>query len=210
MDRAEIEPPARELAELLDVVGDARPDAAERERRPDDARKTQLFDRGQGLLNRTDVAAVGDVGANRPHRVAEKQPVFGNLDGLDRGANQLDAILRERAVLAERNRQVERGLPAHGRQHGVRLLALDDGSQDFGRQRLDVRAIRELRVRHDGRRVAVDQHDLEPLVAQGLARLRTGIVELARLPDDDRAGADDEDAFDICSFGHGEVVGSGL
>ena len=180
-----------------------RADAAERERRPDDARKAELLDRGQRLLNRADVAAVGDVGANRPHRVAEQQPVFGDLDGLDRGANQLDAVLLERAVLAERNRQVERGLAAHRRQHRVRLLALDDRRQDFGRQRLDVRAIRELRVRHDRRRVAVDQHDLEPLVAQRLARLRAGIVELARLPDDDGAGADDEDAFDIGSFGHG-------
>src|SRR5665811_571790 len=29
-----------------------------------------------------------------------------------------------------------------------------------------------------------------------------GIVELAGLPDDDRAGADDEDRFDVGSFGH--------
>ena len=121
---------------------------------------------------------------------------------VDRRANQLDAVLRERAVLAERDRQVERRLPADGRQHRVRLLAFDDRGQDFGRQRLDVGAIGELGVRHDRRRVAVDEDDLEPLVAKGLARLRAGIVEFAALADDDRAGADDEDAFDVCTFGH--------
>ena len=44
--------------------------------------------------------------------------------------------------------------------------------------------------------------DLEPLGAQRLARLAAGVVELARLADDDRAGADDEDAFQIGSTGH--------
>jgi hypothetical protein len=36
--------------------------------------------------------------------------------------------------------------------------------------------------------------------AQRLASLAAGIVELARLTDDDRAGADDEDAFQVGFF----------
>ena len=76
-------------------------------------------------------------------------------------------------------------------------------SSDLGRERLDVGAVGQLRVGHDRRRVAVDEDDLEPFGAQRLARLRAGVVELARLPDDDRAGADDEDAFEIGSSGHG-------
>ena len=42
VDRAQIDAAARQLAELLDVVGDAAADAAERERRADDDRETRV------------------------------------------------------------------------------------------------------------------------------------------------------------------------
>src|SRR5205807_9608188 len=47
-------------------------------------------------------------------------------------------------------------------------------------------------------------HQVQPVAvgAQRLARLRARIVELARLPDDDRAGADDQDRLEISSFWH--------
>ena len=68
--------------------------------------------------------------------------------------------------------------------------------------RLDVDGIGELRVGHDGGRVGVHQDDPVAFLAQRLAGLRAGIVELARLADDDRAGADDEDAVDVGALGH--------
>ena len=74
--------------------------------------------------------------------------------------------------------------------------------EDLGRQRLDVGPVGQLRVGHDRRRIAVDENDLEPLGAQRLAGLGARIVELARLPDDDGAGADHEDAFDVGALGH--------
>ena len=81
-------------------------------------------------------------------------------------------------------------------------LARDDLLEHFDRERLDVGAVGQLRVGHDRRRIAVDEHDLEALGAQRLAGLRARVVELARLPDDDRAGADDENALQISAFGH--------
>jgi hypothetical protein len=57
-------------------------------------------------------------------------------------------------------------------------------------------------VGHDRRRVGIDQDDAVALLAQRLAGLRAGVIELAGLADDDRAGADDQDAFDVGSFGH--------
>ena len=50
--------------------------------------------------------------------------------------------------------------------------------------------------------------DLEPLGAQRLARLRARVVELARLADHDRAGADDQDALQIGATGHFQAQGS--
>ena len=68
--------------------------------------------------------------------------------------------------------------------------------------RLDVGDVGQLRVGHDRRRVRVHEDDPVALLAQRLARLRARVVELARLPDDDRAGADDQDRLDVGAFRH--------
>ena len=82
------------------------------------------------------------------------------------------------------------------------MFLADDALQEFHVQRFHIDAVRNVRVSHDGRRVAVDQHDLEAFLAQGTAGLGTGIVELRRLSDDDGAGTDDQDFFDILQFRH--------
>ena len=43
---------------------------------------------------------------------------------------------------------------------------------------------------------------VEPLGTQRLARLSARVVELARLPDDDWSGADNEDAFEVFASRH--------
>ena len=48
----------------------------------------------------------------------------------------------------------------------------------------------------------VDEDDAVALLLQRLARLRARVVELAGLPDDDRAGADDQDALDVGAARH--------
>ena len=196
VDGAQVDAATGELAELFDVVGDAAADAPQRERRPDDRREADVFHRVQRVVQRAAVVAARRVAADLGHRIAEQQAILGELDRVDRGADQLDAVLLERAVLTQRDRQVQRRLPADRRQDRVRALALDDLRDDLGRQRLDVGPIGDLRVGHDRRRVAVDENDLEPLGLQRLARLRAGVIELAGLPDDDRARADDEHPLD--------------
>ena len=66
------------------------------------------------------------------------------------------------------------------------------GADKIRRQRLDIRTVRQIGIGHDRRRIRIDQNDLITFFAQRFARLRTRIVEFARLPDDDRARADDE------------------
>ena len=78
----------------------------------------------------------------------------------------------------------------------------DDLGDDVGRDRLDVGCIRQLRIGHDRRRIGIDQDDPIALGLQRLAGLGAGIIELARLADDDRAGADDQDGVDVCAFWH--------
>jgi len=108
----------------------------------------------------------------------------------------------ERAGLREHRGEVQRRLSAHGRQQRVGLLARDHRFEVLARERLDVRAVGDPRVGHDGRGIRVDEHGLESLGAQRLDRLRAGIVELARLADHDRPRAGHEDAPQILPARH--------
>jgi hypothetical protein len=83
---------------------------------------------------------------------------------------------------------------------------VDDLFQHRPGDRLDVGRVGHARVGHDRRRVAVDQDDAKALLAQGLAGLRAGVIELARLTDHDRPGADDQDALDVGALRHLSVA----
>ena len=84
--------------------------------------------------------------------------------------------------------KIQRGLSADGRQNGEsgagRHLALDadDLFQIFARERLDVSAVGDLRIGHDGGRVRVHQHHFVALGLERLAGLRAGVIELADWP----------------------------
>ena len=155
---------------------------------------------------------VGDAGSRRMqadagHRILEFQPVLGLLDGVLVGADHLDVVLGQHAVAVQVERAVQRGLPAHRRQHREAAMAPgallgDDLLDHLPGDRLDVGDVGHLRVGHDRRRVAVDEDDAVALLAQGLAGLGAGVVEFAGLADDDRAGADDEDGFEVGALRH--------
>ena len=69
------------------------------------------------------------------------------------------------------------------------------------RDRLDIGCVRRVRIGHDRGRVRIDEDDAIALLAQRLARLHPGIVELASLPDNNGPRADDQDRVDIGAFG---------
>src|SRR5690606_8628046 len=117
--------------------------------------------------------------------------------------DQLDAVLLQNAAVEQLERYVERRLATHRGQQRVRPLALDDALDPFRRDRLDVGPIREIRIGHDRGRIAVDEDDPVALFLQGAHGLCTGVVELAALPDHDRARAEDENALDVVSAWHG-------
>ena len=148
---------------------------------------------------RLDLVRARRLQADARHRLAEQLAVLGLVDGVGGGADHLDVEFLQHAHLAQRQRAVERGLPAHGRQQRVGPLLLDDLGDDLRRDRLDIGGVGQIRIGHDGRRIGVDQDDPVALVLERLAGLRAGIVELAGLADDDRAGADDQDRL-RCRF----------
>ncbi|EKD36979.1 MAG: hypothetical protein ACD_75C01303G0001 [uncultured bacterium] len=144
----------------------------------------------------------GDLEAYFPHGIAEFFPAFRLLDDCDVGGKQLDVIFVENAHLGHLDRGVEGGLATKGRQQGVGTLFFDDFRHEFRSDRLDIGGVGQLRIGHDGGRIGIDQDYFIAFLFQGLHRLGAGIVEFAGLADDDGAGADDEDFFDVCSFRH--------
>ena len=129
-------------------------------------------------------------------------PVLRSGNGVAFCAQQLHAALPQHALFLQLHGQVQPGLPADAGQQRVRPFKADDPGQVFQRQRLHIDLVRHGSIRHNGSGVGVAQHHLIPLLFQGEAGLGAGVVELRRLPDDDGAGADDQNFMDIRSFRH--------
>ena len=201
-DRRGAQPAAHDLGEFLGVVGDAAAGAAQGEGGPHDCRQADGFERCHRGVERVDEPALRRMKADLVHRQAKQPAVLGLGDGLLAGADQLDAVARQSAGAGQRHRRIERGLPAHRWQQGIRALAGDDLLDDVGGDRLDISGVGQIRIGHDRRRVRIDQDDPVALGLQRLAGLRAGIVELAGLADHDRPGADDQDAFYVGALRH--------
>ena len=207
-DRRGLEPLRDDAAELLGRARDAAAAAAQRVGRAHDDRQAEVDERvlrlGHGLRDRT----ARHPQARPLHRLAEQVAVLRPGDRVGLRADELDAVALERPVVVQVHRDVQRGLPAERRQQRVGALLLDDLRDDVRAQRLHVGRVGELRVGHDRRRVGVDEHDLVALLAQHLAGLHAGVVELGRLADDDRAGAQEHDPAEVVTPRHGWPPGS--
>jgi len=139
---------------------------------------------------------------NLGHRGLELLAIFRLVDRFRLGADQLDLVLVEHAVVPQIERAIERSLATHGRQDRVRTLFLDDFLDHLPGDRLDIGHVRHVRIGHDRRRIRVDQDDLVTFFTQRLAGLRAGIVKFAGLADHNRASANNQDGFNVCTFGH--------
>ena len=144
----------------------------------------------------------GGFQANALHGLVEQFPVLSLVDGILGSANHLDAVLVKDTFGGQFECAIQGGLAAHGRQNCIRPLAIDDSGNRLPLYGFNVSGIGHRRIGHNRGRIGVDQDDPVPLLAQGLAGLGAGIVELAGLPDHDGAGADDHNGVDIGTFRH--------
>jgi len=198
----ELERVLHDLAKFRLVVGKAAAGAAQCKGRAQHDRVADFGRRGQPLVH-----ALGDPALQ--HRLAQRQAqllellaVLGLFDAGKAGAEDLHLALVEHALAGQLHGEVEPRLPAEAGDDGVRALVADDLGDVFQIERLHVDLVGDGGVGHDRGRVGVDEHDLVPLPAQGLAGLGAGVVELAGLADDDGARADDEDLLDVVTSGH--------
>jgi len=81
-------------------------------------------------------------------------------------------------------------------------MQFEDLHNGFGVQRPEIYMVGHSGIRHDGSRIAVDKNRLDPIFAQRPEGLGTGVVKFTGLADNDGAGAYNQDAVKIFSFGH--------
>ncbi len=201
-DGAGVEAVGRHALVLLHRLGDAGTPTAEDVGGPDDDGKADLVDRRPRLVHVVGDGGPGGLEPDLGHGDLELLAVLCRLDGLGICADQLAPEPLEHAGLLQLHRQVETGLATEGRQHGIGSFFFDDLLEDLQIERLDIGGVGETRIGHDRRRVRVREDDSIALFLQDSACLGTGVVELTGLTDHDRAGADDEDRFDIGALRH--------
>ena len=97
---------------------------------------------------------------------------------------------------------VQRRLPAHCGQQRFRPFNSDDLFDHSPGNGLDIGCIGHFRVGHDGGGIGVHQNDAVALFTQGFASLHAGIIKLTSLADNNRTSADDENGFNVGTFGH--------
>ena len=157
------------------------------------------------MLDRSHQLRLRQIQTDLAHRVFEQQPIFGLLDGIQLRADQLDAVLIQHARFGQRHGKIQSGLAADGGKQRVGTLAADHFLGELDAQRLDIGAVRQIRIRHDGGRIRIDQNHLVAIRAKRLAGLRAGVIELAGLADDNRPGAHDQDAVNVVTARHESV-----
>ncbi|CAM4383312.1 hypothetical protein DEMA109039_16660 [Deinococcus marmoris] len=176
--------------EFLVGVRDAATRAAEGEGGANHDGEAQFLLVLGGLFHAVNHLALGRFNADLLHGGLKQFAVLALVDGLHPCADQLHAVLFQRAALVQLHRQVQRGLAAQRGEQGVGLLLDDHLLHKFGCQRLQIRRVGQIGIGHDGRRIAVDQHHPVAFLFQRFERLRSRIVELGSLPDLNGAAAE--------------------
>ena len=158
--------------------------------RPEDDRISDPLRRGETGLKIMHDLRIRDRLRDFLHRLLEEKTVFRPADRLSRRTDQTDAFFLKKSLVREGHRQIESGLASHGRQDRVRLLPFDQCLEDRYGQRFDIHVIRDVLVRHDRRRVGVQEDRLDALLAESPAGLCPRIIKLRGLADHDRSGTD--------------------
>ena len=112
-------------------------------------------------------------------------------------------------MLLEFHGEIERRLTAECGKHRIGPLHLNHLFQHLPRERFDVRSIGRAGVRHDRGWIGVHQHHAIAVFPECLAGLRSRIVKLTRLTNDDGTGAYQQNRMEVVAAGHGNFQVAG-
>ena len=195
-DRRSVEPRFCDGQKFFLGIGDAAARAAERKGGAHDDRIADFFGNGKRATDVVcDIRGDGRL-ADLLHGRLEQFSVLGFVDRVGVRADQADVVFRKKALFVELHGDREPRLSAERGEQTIRLFFLNDALDRLDGQRLEVDLVGKRVIGHDRGGIGIDQHHVDARRAKHAARLRAGVVEFGRLPDDDRSGADDHDFFD--------------
>ena len=191
MDQARIQSSIERFAQLRLVVDHPAAGAGKRVGWAHDERIAGSAGEGEAFVDHGDDRTFGDGLADLEHFEFEALAVFGESNRLDGRAEHLDVITRQYAGFVEFDGEIQTGLTAQRGKERIGPFAGDDLFNRSNRQRLQIDGIRDLGIRHDRRRIGVDEDDAMAFLAECPARLNAGVIKLCGLADDDRPRPDD-------------------
>ena len=126
-----------------------------------------------GFLHGVGGDRAGALESNFGHTLFEELAIFAFANGIDLGTDEFDIMAGEGTRFVESHGSIESGLASESGKNCVWFFFGDDFFDYFGRNGLDVGAIGEFRIGHDGGGVTIDEDDLVAFFAQGFAGLDT-------------------------------------
>ena len=187
-DRRHTQTIGRDLLHLLHIVRDTTAGSPQCERRTNDHRIADLIRECQRRLQIIHNLRRNAGFADRKHRILEHLPVFRLINGIRTSAQKTHAMAFQKTFLRQLHGQGQASLSTQRRQNAVRLLLLDDPLHGFQCQRLNIDMIRHGLIRHNCCGIRVNENDFQALLLQCAAGLRSRIVKLRGLSDDDGPG----------------------
>ena len=182
----------QDLHKLMGIMGNTAAASSQRIRRTEHYRVADLICECKTVLHIFHDKGCSHRLADLLHGRLELQAVFRLLDRLGCSSDETHAVCLQKSGFFQLHGKVQSCLSSQCREHAVRLLLQDELLYHLNSQRLDIDTVRDVFIRHDGRRVGVQQNNLKPLLLQRTARLCPRVVKLRCLSDDDRTRTDDQ------------------
>ena len=178
-------------AKFVVVVDDHHTASAEDEAGADENREANAVCDGDGFVLRNRGASFGLLEADLVEEGGEELAVFGELDGLGRGADDGDA------VAFEIGGKVERSLTPELDDDAVGLFLIADVENVLESEGFEVKLVRSVVVCGDGLGVGVDHDGFVAELAEGEGGVDAAVIEFNSLADAVRATAEDDDFLGV-------------
>ena len=155
------------------------------------AQRRRSFER---LLRGHHGAAARTLDVKLRQKRIEALAVLRHVDAVRRGAQDAHALR------AEEIRELDGSLPAEGNHHAVRLFGGDYAHHILRRKRLEIQPVRRIKIRGNGFRVVIYDHDLVAALPQRPYAVHRGVIELDALADADGPRAEHQHGFALAAL----------
>ena len=165
--------------------------AAENIGRAHDKRQAEFGRHQTGLFDRIGDAVLRLLEAELVEQALEAVAVFGEVDRIDRRAEDRNARLLQ--GVGELQRRLAAELHDHALERSIRLFRRQNLEHVLARQRLEIETVGRVVIRRHRLRIAIDHDGLVALLAQREAGVTAAIVEFDALPDAVRPTTENDD-----------------